>query len=102
MFLLHEPKGCNETQSASSLDCGLFVSVYAEHISRNTTLAFDQIDMKYLLYVDTRLYLQVTTNLCGDIFHVKFQIDSESGLRSDLRGRASELRGWVQNHIKIT
>ena len=37
----------NPTQSASSLDCGLFVSVYAEHVSRNAPLAFDEIDMKY-------------------------------------------------------
>ena len=49
MFLVHEPEGCNETQSASSLDCGLFVSVYAEHISRNAPLAFDQIDINYYL-----------------------------------------------------
>ena len=53
-------------------------------------------------FIIGRLYLQVTADLCGGIFHVKFQVDSESGLRSDLRGRASELRGWVQNHIKIT
>ena len=41
----------NPTQSASSLDCGLFVSVYAEHISRNAPLAFDQIDMNYYRYL---------------------------------------------------
>ena len=32
------------------LDFGLFVYVYAEHISKNAPLTFDPIDMKYYRY----------------------------------------------------
>ena len=33
----------------------------------------------------------MTQNLCEHIFHVKFLVDSESGLKIDLGGRISEL-----------
>ena len=41
--------------------------------------------------VKIRLYPGLTNNLCGDVFHVKFWVDSESGLIIDLGGHISEL-----------
>ena len=37
-------------KQSESLDCGLFVCCYGEHLSRNAPLAFEQIDMKYFRY----------------------------------------------------